>query len=206
MELRKDAVLDEFVRRGAMLEGHFLLSSGLHSDRYLQCALMLQYPDIAEQLAMLLFQELAREPRLIDRVTAVVSPAIGGIVFGQEVARVLRTMTRRDVRALFTERDDSGTMLLRRGFALNDDDAVLIVEDVVTTGKSTREVMAVATAAGASVIGVGCVIDRSGGETQFEVPFAAVAAVSVRTWEPAACPLCAQGVPCVKPGSRKQPR
>jgi len=189
-----------------MLEGHFLLSSGLHSDRYLQCALMLQHPDVAERLAVLLYQELGRDRDIVNRVTAVVSPAIGGIVFGQEVARVLRTMTGRDVRALFTERDDAGTMVLRRGFTLSSDDAVLVVEDVVTTGKSTREVMAVVSGAGAAVVGVGCVADRSGGMPLFEVPFHAVTAVAIRTWQPAECPLCAQGIPCVKPGSRKQLR
>jgi orotate phosphoribosyltransferase len=183
-------VLDLFRRSGALLEGHFRLTSGLHSDRYLQSALVLQYPELAEQLGA----ALAGRTRHLQ-ATAVLSPALGGIVIGQEVGRALQ------VRALFAERQD-GTLVLRRGFSLSRDDRVLVVEDVLTTGKSTRETMQVATAAGARVVGVAAIVDRSGGKAAFDVPFQALLAIDLPTYQPDACPLCATGAPVVKPGSR----
>src|SRR6476659_9294399 len=187
----QDAVLDLFRKSGALLEGHFRLSSGLHSDRYLQSALVLQYPDLATALGEALG---ARTTHL--QPTAVLSPALGGIVIGQEVGRAL------GVRALFAERQD-GVLTLRRGFTLSPADRVLVVEDVLTTGGSTRETMQVARAAGGQVVGAASIVNRSGTAPQFDVPFAALLEVSLPTYEPEACPLCAQSVPVVKPGSRQ---
>lgn len=183
-------VLDRFRRAGGLLEGHFRLSSGLHSPGYLQSALVLQHPAEAERCGV----ELAARLRDL-RATVVLSPALGGIVIGQEVGRAL------GVRAIFAERQD-GALMLRRGFTLSPSDRVLVVEDVWTTGGSTRETMAVARAAGAQVVGVAVIINRSGGEPALDVPFTALAALTVPTFAPEQCPLCAAGTPVVKPGSR----
>lgn len=186
-----DRVLDRFRRAGALLEGHFRLTSGLHSPGYLQCALVLQYPREAEACG----EEIAALVRRLG-VTTVLSPALGGIVIGQEVGRAL------GVRAIFAERQD-GALTLRRGFTLSPADTVLVVEDVVTTGGSTRETIDVARAAGAQVVGAAAIIDRSGGEQQkIDVPFFALATLTLPTYEPASCPLCLAGQPVVKPGSR----
>jgi orotate phosphoribosyltransferase len=185
-----DTVIDVFRRVGALLEGHFRLTSGLHSPGYLQCALVLQYPREAELCGAALadhFRDL--------RIDAVLSPALGGIVIGQEVARAL------GVRALFAERQD-GALTLRRGFTLLSHERVLVVEDVVTTGGSTLETVEVARAAGATVVGAGAIIDRSGGTLRIDVPFHALATVSLPTYQPDQCPLCLAGIPVVKPGSR----
>lgn len=182
-------VLDAFRASGALLEGHFRLSSGLHSPAYLQCALVLQYPDRAARLGA----ALAGATRSLG-ANVVLSPALGGIVIGQEVGRAL------GVRAVFAERVD-GVMALRRGFALGGGDRVLVVEDVVTTGGSTRETMAVARAEGALVVGAASIIDR-GTTTDLGVPYVALARVDIPTFDPAACPLCRDGAPLVKPGSR----
>lgn len=183
-------VRSRFRRSGAFLEGHFRLSSGLHSSGYLQSALVLQHPLEAEALGA----ELGARVRALG-ATAVLSPALGGIVIGQEVGRAL------GVRALFAERQD-GTLMLRRGFTLGPEDRVLIVEDVVTTGGSTRETMAVASATGATVVGACAIVDRSGGKSELDVPFEALLPMALPTYPPEACPLCAQGLPVVKPGSR----
>jgi orotate phosphoribosyltransferase len=185
-----DSVLDLFRRVGALLEGHFRLTSGLHSPGYLQCALVLQHPGDAE----------ACGEAIADRVRGlgaevVLSPALGGIVIGQEVARAL------GVRAMFAERQD-GALVLRRGFTLGAGEKVLVVEDVVTTGGSTRETIAVARAAGAEVVGAASIIDRSGGRQPIDVPYHALATIDLPTYDPAECPLCAKGIPVVKPGSR----
>lgn len=185
-----DSVLNRFRRVGALLEGHFRLTSGLHSSGYLQCALVLQHPREAEALGA----ELADRVRGLG-VTVVLSPALGGIVIGQEVGRAL------GVRAIFAERQD-GTLTLRRGFTLSPDEHVFVVEDVVTTGGSTRETIGVAREAGARVVGAGSIIDRSGGHQQLDVPYHALATVALPTYPPEACPLCAAGHPVVKPGSR----
>ena len=185
-----DSVLDRFRRVGAFLEGHFRLTSGLHSPGYMQCALVLSHPREAEALGA----ELADRVRSLSP-NVVLSPALGGIVIGQEVGRAL------GVRALFAERQD-GVLMLRRGFALGPQDRVLVVEDVVTTGKSTRETIEVARAAGAHVVGAGAIIDRSGGDQNLDVPFHALSTVSLPTYQPESCPLCAAGQPVVKPGSR----
>ena len=185
-----DAILDRFRRVDALLEGHFRLTSGLHSSGYLQCALVLQHPREAEACGT----AIAERVRSLG-AQAVLSPALGGIVIGQEVARAL------GVRAIFAERQD-GTLTLRRGFTLSPGEKVLVVEDVVTTGGSTRETIDVARAAGAQVIGAAAIVDRSGGQQQIDVPFHALATLSLPTYSPDSCPLCAAGQPVVKPGSR----
>ncbi|MGH9237173.1 MAG: orotate phosphoribosyltransferase [Vicinamibacterales bacterium] len=185
-----ETTLDLFRRVGALLEGHFRLTSGLHSPGYLQCALVLQHPREAEACGAAI---AARVREL--QPTAVLSPALGGIVIGHEVARAL------GVRAIFAERQE-GQLTLRRGFSLDAAERVLVVEDVVTTGGSTRETIAVARAAGATVVGAGAIIDRSGGHQHLGVPFHALATVDLPVYQPDACPLCARGEPVVKPGSR----
>jgi len=188
--MTRDELLDLFRRSGALLEGHFRLTSGLHSSGYLQCALVLQHPRHAETLG----RAIADRTRDL-RATLVLSPALGGVVIGQEVGRAL------GVRAIFAERQD-GVLTLRRGFVIGEGDRVLAVEDVLTTGGSTRETMQVALAAGGQVVGAASIVDRSGGAVRFDVPFAALLEIALPTYEPGACPLCAQGLPVVKPGSR----
>jgi orotate phosphoribosyltransferase len=188
--MTRDELLDLFRKSGALLEGHFRLSSGLHSTGYLQCALVLQHPQHAEALG----RAIAGRTRDL-RPTVVLSPALGGVIIGHEVGRAL------GVRAIFAERQD-GALMLRRGFLLSETDRVLVIEDVLTTGKSTRETMQVAAAAGGHVVGAASVVDRSGGAVSFDVPFAALLDVDLPTCEPDRCPLCAQGVPVTKPGSR----
>jgi orotate phosphoribosyltransferase len=188
--MTRDELLDVFKRSGALLEGHFRLTSGLHSSGYLQCALVLQHPQHAEALG----RALGERTRGL-RPTLVLSPALGGIVIGQEVGRAL------GIRAIFAERQD-GALTLRRGFIIGERDRVLVVEDVLTTGGSTRETMQVASASGGQVVGSASIVDRSGGKVRFEVPFAALLDVDLPTYEPDKCPLCAQGLPVIKPGSR----
>ena len=166
------------------------MTSGLHSTGYLQCALVLQHPVEAEACGAAIAE---RVRSLAPDV--VLSPALGGIVIGQEVGRAL------GVRAIFAERQD-GKLTLRRGFALQPGEKVLVVEDVVTTGGSTQETIDVARAAGATVVGAAAIIDRSGGKQRIDVPFHALATISLPTYEAEACPLCADGKPVVKPGSR----
>jgi orotate phosphoribosyltransferase len=198
--MTRDDLLDLYRRSGALLEGHFRLTSGLHSPGYLQCALVLQYPQHAEALGR------AIADRVRDlRATVVLSPALGGVVIGHEVGRAL------GVRAIFAERQD-GVLTLRRGFIIGEQDRVLVVEDVLTTGGSTRETMLVATAAGGQVIGAASIVDRrpstGAGQahdaraTDLGVPFVTLLNVDLPTYEPDLCPLCAQGLPVVKPGSR----
>jgi orotate phosphoribosyltransferase len=189
--MTRDEVLDLFRRSGALLEGHFRLTSGLHSPGYLQCALVLSYPDSAQRLG----SALADRVRGV-RATVVLSPALGGVIIGHEVARAL------GVRALFAERQD-GVLTLRRGFTLSERDRVLVVEDVLTTGGSTKETMDVARAAGAQVVGAASIVNRSGGTLKFDVPLESLLDYSLPTYEPEKCPLCAQGLPVVKPGSRQ---
>ena len=188
--MEQDAVLDLFRKSGALLEGHFRLSSGLHSNRYLQSALVLQYPEFADALGTAL---AARTRHL--QPTVVVSPALGGIVIGQEVARAL------GVRAIFAERQD-GTLMLRRGFALEPTDRVLVVEDVITTGGSTRETAAVAESQGATVTGAAAIIDRGSDPGRLDLPLQALVRLEVPTYQPDSCPLCAKGIAVTKPGSR----
>jgi orotate phosphoribosyltransferase len=184
------SVLALFRDAGALLEGHFKLSSGLHSNQYLQCALVLQHPASAEQLG----RAVAERLRPLAP-TVVLAPAMGGLIIGHEVARALGT------RSIFSERVD-GVMTLRRGFSLAPDDRLVVIEDVVTTGKSTRETFAVVEGTGATVVGAGSIMDRSGGQADLGVPFHALATLVVPAFAPDACPMCAAGQPIVKPGSR----
>lgn len=184
-----DSTLQTFRETGAYLKGHFRLTSGLHSGEYLQSALVLQHPELAERLG----RELAQS---MPKGQLVASPALGGLIIGHEVARAM------GVRFLFTERDSEGKMTLRRGFSLTPGEAAVVVEDVVTTGGSTREVMELLQAAGVQVVAVGSIIDRSGGRVDLGVPRAALATLDAVSWTPEECPLCKQGLPVVKPGSR----
>jgi len=191
--MNRDTLLELFRQSSALLEGHFRLSSGLHSPGYLQCALVLQHPEHAASLGAALAE---RAKHL--RVATVLSPALGGIIIGHEVARAL------GARALFAERE-SGVLTLRRGFNLAPAERVLVVEDVVTTGLSTKETMQVARAWGAEVVAAAAIIDRSGGGASLDVPLHALAELRLPTYQPDQCPLCAQGIPVVKPGSRSSP-
>jgi orotate phosphoribosyltransferase len=188
-----DGVLELLRSQEALLEGHFLLSSGLHSDRYFQCALALAHPPTAERLARGLAAALGELP-----VDLVVGPAMGAVVWAQEVARALGT------RAFFTERNE-GRMALRRGFRVKPGERVLVVEDVVTTGGSAREVIELLTALGARPVAVGCIVDRSGAADPFKdlgLELVALARVDVRTWRPDEAPAEFRGSTAVKPGSR----
>ena len=190
--MQSEEVLEIFRRTGALLEGHFVLTSGLHSPRYLQCALVLQHPQESETLARAIASRFAS-----DRIETVAAPAIGGIVIGYEVARAL------GARSVWTEREE-GRMTLRRGFTVRPGETVLVVEDVVTTGGSTRETVDALRAAGARVVAAASIIDRSGGRAEVGVPRFALATLDVPALAPAACPACQRGEPAVKPGSRKK--
>jgi orotate phosphoribosyltransferase len=188
--LTTDQVIDEFKKSGALLEGHFKLSSGLHSSAYLQCALVLQFPAKAEA-----FGHAIAERYKGQQIELVASPAIGGLIIGHEVARALGT------RFIWTERQD-GEMTLRRGFTVRAGERVLVVEDVVTTGGSTRETIDALRKAGASVIGAASIIDRSSGTADVGVERTALATLDVQSMAPHECELCKAGVEVVKPGSR----
>jgi orotate phosphoribosyltransferase len=185
-----DAVLELFRQSGALLEGHFKLSSGLHSNRYLQSALVLQHPEYAAPLG----RAIAESVRTLQP-NVVLSPALGGIVIGQETGRAL------GVRAIFAERTD-GRLTLRRGFHLSRKDRAVVVEDVLTTGGSTIETLQVALAAGAEVVAAASIIDRGTQSGRFNVPFFSLVKLEVPVYEPESCPMCARGEPMVKPGSR----
>lgn len=186
------AVLERFKATGALLEGHFVLTSGLHSAIYLQCALLLQHPREAEEFARAIANHFKD-----DRVQLVAAPAIGGIVIGHEVARQL------GARFIWTERVE-GEMTIRRGFSVNPGERTLVVEDVITTGGSTLETVETLRAAGANVIGAASIIDRSSGRADVGVERVALASLDVPAVDPAICDLCRQGIPAIKPGSRKQ--
>ena len=195
MTSQAESVISLFRSTGAYLEGHFRLTSGLHSPNYLQSALVLRHPAAAEQLG----RSLAGELRKIvhEPVALVVSPALGGLIIGHEVARALGTPF------LFTERDpETRKMLLRRGFTVQPGETAVVVEDVITTGGSTVEVVEALRSAGARVLGAGSIIDRSGGKADVGVPRVALATQQVAAPPPEDCPLCRQGLPVVKPGSR----
>jgi orotate phosphoribosyltransferase len=190
-----EPILELFRGTGAYLEGHFRLTSGLHSGEYLQCALVLQYPNHAEALGRLLAGEL--RGKLGRDVGLVVSPALGGLIIGHEVARAL------GARFLFTERDAATKqMALRRGFTVTPGEAAVVIEDVITTGGSTHDVVEVLRAAGAEVVGAGSIIDRSGGQANVGVPRVALATMQVAVYQPEDCAQCRAGIPVVKPGSR----
>ena len=190
--LDKQELLNLYEAKGALLKGHFLLSSGRHSDQYLQSALVLQYPDIAEKLGKALAEKFANE-----NISVVVGPAMGGIIVAHETARAL------GVRALFTERVD-GQVTLRRGFSLEKGERALICEDVVTTGKSVKEVITLLESLKVEIAGIGFLVDRSNGKTDFGYPARALLTLDVTSYDPESCPLCGQGIPYIKPGSRKE--
>ena len=195
MTPQTDSILSAFEQTGAYLRGHFRLTSGLHSPEYLQCALVLQYPKHAEQFGRLLAAEFRRAGQSV-KPSVVVSPAIGGLIIGHEVAREL------GARFIFTERDASGKMVLRRGFVVERAETAVVVEDVVTTGGSSREVIDILRDAGARVLSAGSIIDRSGGAVDLGVPRVALKTLDVVAYPEAECPLCRAGSPVVKPGSR----
>jgi len=188
-------LLAELESCGALRRGHFLLSSGLHSPAYVQCAIYLQQPERARRAGEAIARRLGELGVSAD---SVLSPALGGVVIGHEVAAALGVPFR------FVERDGAA-MALRRGFELEAGERVVVVEDVVTTGKSTLETAALAELAGARVVGIGSIIDRSGGRHGFAPPYAALLELDLPTWKAEHCPLCAAGSIAVKPGSRPQP-
>jgi orotate phosphoribosyltransferase len=190
--MTQDEVLSLFKQSGALLEGHFRLTSGLHSDRYLQCALVLQNPEWAAALGAAL---AARLRALSDSADFVIAPALGGIIVAHEVARAA------GVRGLFAERQD-GVLRLRRGFKIQPGERAYVVEDVVTTGGSTRETMDVVTQMGGVVIAAGSLIDRTGGRADLGIPRAALAVLDIPAFSPEECPLCRTGSQAIKPGSR----
>jgi len=187
--ITREEILEMFRKTGAFLEGHFQLTSGLHSPHYFQCAKVLQYPEFAHVLCGEIVERyLGRRP------DAVIAPALGGIVVGQEVGRQL------NLRTMFTERKE-GTMQLRRGFSVSPGEKVLVCEDVVTTGGSVTEVMEIVRGLGGLVAGVGAIVDRSGGKSGI-LDFYAPLVMDALSYKPESCPLCAKGVPVEKPGSR----
>jgi len=188
--MTSDQVLDIYKKTGALLNGHFLLSSGLHSEQYLQSALVLQQPDIATMICA----ELAGRFKSA-RIEVVIAPALGGIFVSHETARAL------GVRALFAERVH-GELMLRRGFTIKPGERVLVVEDVITTGKSTKETIEVVKKAGGVAIAAGSLIDRSGGKADVSVPYESLVTLNVPTYAPEDCPMCKAGSTPVKPGSR----
>ena len=190
--MKQEKVIDTFKRTGALLEGHFILSSGLHSSVYLQCAIALQSPDVAAEFGAAIADNFREKG-----IQTVASPAIGGLIIGYEVARQL------GLRFIWTEREH-GTMTLRRGFTVNDGERVLVIEDVITTGGSTRDTISALERHGAKVISAASIIDRSGGAADVGVPRFSLATLNVPAVEPAACKACARGEVAVKPGSRKE--
>ncbi len=190
--MTQDEILDIFRRNHALLEGHFLLTSGLHSDRYIQCALVLQHPEVAEQLGRELAAKIGK-----TGATVVVAPALGGVLVAHEVARA------QGVRALFTERQE-GRMTLRRGFSLEPGEPAIVVEDVITTGGSTLETIRAVEEAGGKVVAAGSLVDRSGGSADLGIPRAALATLTVQNYDEQRCPFCRAGIPAVKPGSREK--
>jgi orotate phosphoribosyltransferase len=190
--VQAEEVIERFKRTGALLEGHFVLSSGLHSTQYLQCALLLQHPREASAFGRALAERFREQG-----IETVAAPAIGGLIIGYEVAREL------GARFIWTERE-AGQMTLRRGFTVRPGESLLVVEDVVTTGGSTRETIAALRATGARVVGAASIIDRSSGRADVGVPRSALATLDVPAVVPSACPACARGDEAVKPGSRKE--
>ena len=188
--MNAEQVLELYRKHNALLEGHFLLSSGLHSDKFLQSELIMQHPCEVEAVIAELVEKLGGV-----EFDVVVSPAIGGIRFGYELARQMKKRT------LFTERVD-GTMMLRRGFSIAKGEKVLLAEDVITTGKSTKECINACINAGGDVVAVTCLIDRSGGKAAFDQPFIPLVQLDVQTFDPSVCPMCKEGTPAYKPGSR----
>ena len=191
--ISNDRIMEILKEAGVLLEGHFKLTSGRHSNKYLQCAKIFRNTKYSEELCAALAEQYKN-----DGVQVVIGPAMGAVQMAYEVSRPLKCEN------FFTERDENGKMSLRRGFVVEPGEKVLVVEDVVTTGGSVREVIELVQAAGGEVVGVGSIVDRTGGKIDFGVPFKAVISLNVESWEPEDCPLCKAGAPtAVKPGSRK---
>lgn len=191
-----EAILQVFRDTGAYLQGHFKLTSGLHSSEYMQCALVLQHPRHAEMLGRRLGEALRRiEP--LRNIDAIVSPAMGGLIIGHEVARALHA------RHIFTERVE-GRMALRRGFQVRPGETAMVIEDVITTGGSSVEVIQLLKSRGVQVLAAGSIVDRSGGRADLGVPRAALLTMHIQAYDPGTCPLCLQGLAVEKPGSRAQ--
>jgi orotate phosphoribosyltransferase len=188
----QEEILAIMKEREVLLEGHFRLSSGRHGDRYLQCARLLQYPEVAAPLCAQLAAMFSDEG-----ITVVAGPATGAIILAYEIARAL------GVKAVFSERDN-GIMTFRRGFVVKPEDRVLVVEDVITTGGSSKEVIAALNTIGSAVVGVAAIADRSGGQAELGVPLKALVSVDIKSYVPEECPLCRQGIPAIKPGSRQE--
>jgi len=193
MIIKTEEVMKKFEQAGAIQKGHFKLTSGVHSDTYIQCAQVMQHPEFMHNLC----SELGKKFRG-DDVDVIVGPAIGGIIMAHVMARVLGPW----VRAIFTEREN-GKMTLRRSFEINQGEKVLVVEDVTTTGSSVREVMEIVKSREGKVVGVGVLIDRSGGKVDFGIKTEKLLTVDIKTYLPEECPLCKKGIPVVKPGSRE---
>ncbi len=191
MPVSEKEILDIFVKTEALLSGHFLLTSGRHSDKYFQCAKVLQFPQYTELICSVLYEKFKD-----DKIDTVIAPAMGGIIVGYELARQLKK------RFIFAEREDKNLML-RRGFTIEKGENVLVCEDVVTTGGSVFEVMNIVKENEANVVGVGMIVDRSAGKVDFGVKQASSLRLDVVSYDPADCPMCKQNIPFVKPGSRK---
>jgi orotate phosphoribosyltransferase len=189
--MKQAEILEIFQQTGALLSGHFLLSSGLHSGQYFQCAKVLQYPELAERLCSEIAAHFSKQ-----NTQAVIAPAVGGILVAHEAARFLKA------RALFSEREN-GVMALRRGFEIQAGENILVVEDVVTTGGSVREVIELVRTSGGGPVGIGCIVDRSGGQVNFGIELFSLIKLHIAATPPESCDLCKQGLPLVKPGSRK---
>jgi len=189
--MTREEILDLFTKTQVLKTGHFLLTSGLHSDKYLQCAQLLQYPEATEKAVGQLAENF--KDKSIDTV---VGPAMGGIIISYEMGRQL------GVRAIFAERED-GKMALRRGFTVKPGERILVVEDVVTTGGSVKEVISLVKELGGEVVAVAALVDRSGGKVDFGVPAYYLLSLDVKAYPPEECPLCKEGIPIAKPGSRK---
>lgn len=189
--LSKDEILNIFKETGVLKEGHFILTSGRHSSQYMQMAQVLQYPDLTEKLCKDLAESFKDEA-----IDVIVSPAVGGILVGYEISRAL------GVKNIFCEREN-GEMTLRRGFEIKPGERILVVEDVVTTGGSVKEVISVVKKAGGQVAGVGVLVDRSNGKIDFGYPFRSLLSLEIQSYEKDDCPLCKEGkIPAIKPGSR----
>ena len=193
MIIKTEEVMKKFEQAGAIQKGHFKLTSGVHSDTYIQCAQVMQYPGFMHNLC----SELGKKFRG-DDIDVIVGPAIGGIIMAHVMARVLGPW----VRAIFTEREN-GKMTLRRSFEIKEGEKVLVVEDVTTTGSSVREVIDIVNSRQGKVVGVGVLIDRSGGEVDFGIKTEKLLTIDIKTYLPEECPLCKKGIPVVKPGSRE---
>ncbi|MEA2088004.1 MAG: orotate phosphoribosyltransferase [Candidatus Caldatribacteriota bacterium] len=191
--MKTEEVMKKFEDAGAIQKGHFKLTSGVHSDTYIQCAQIMQHPEFMHNLC----SELGKKFRG-DDIDVIVGPAIGGIIMAHVMARVLGPW----VRAIFTEREN-GKMTLRRSFEIKEGEKVIVVEDVTTTGSSVREVIDIVKSRKGKVVGVGVLIDRSGGKVDFGVKTEKLLTVDIKTYLPEECPLCKKGIPVVKPGSRE---